>query len=144
MIRFAWVGLAAFVLVSAIRADSLEKETEKFQGTWKVELIAENGVAEPDDEAKKFEITVKGNVFYVKIDGREETMSFKIDPDKSPKNIDITPNYGDDKGKTAPGIYEFDGDRLRICACPKGERPKKFATVQGTMVLMLKRESKER
>lgn len=139
MRRFAWMAFVSVSLISVARADTLEKEMEKFRGRWIVELIAENGIAEPDAEAKKFEITIKGNVFYVKMDGREETMNFKIDPEKTPKCIDITPNYGDDKGKTAPGIYEFDGDHLRICACPKGKRPTKFATTQGTLVLMLKK-----
>lgn len=139
MRRLAWAALAAMVVVAFVRADNVAKELERFQGKWSVELIAENGLAEPDSETKKFTITVKGARFFVKIEDREETMDFKIDPEKSPKNIDITPNYGDDKGKTAPGIYEFDGDRLRICACPKGMRPKQFATKQGTMVLVLKR-----
>lgn len=143
MHRFAWVVLASIGLISLAHADSLEKELEKFRGRWKVELIAENGIAESDAETKKFEISIRGDIFYVKMDGREETMTFKIDPDKNPKCIDITPNYGDDKGKTAPGIYEFDGDYLRICACPKGKRPVKFATTKGTLVLMLKRMDKE-
>ena len=143
MVRFAFAVLAALGLVSLLRADTLDQEMAKFQGAWKVELIAENGIAEPDAETKKFEIVIKGNTIHVKMEGRDETMDFKIDPDKSPKNIDITPHYGDDKGKTAPGIYEFDGDRLRICACPKGKRPAKFATAQGTLVLMLKRVDKE-
>ncbi len=119
MRRLAWVALAAVGLVTVVRADNVAKELERLQGKWKVELIAENGLAEPDPETKKFEITIKGSRFFVKVEGRQETMEFKIDPDKNPKQIDITPNYGDDKGKTSPGIYEFDGDRLRICAFPE-------------------------
>ena len=144
MLRWALVGLAAVAFVSTARTDEAEKELAKLQGKWSVESIEENGVKEPDDEAKKFQITIKGKLFVVNLYGKEESMTIAIDPAKSPKTIDMTPNYGEDKSKTAPGIYELDGDKLRICACPKGERPKKFTSEKGILVLVLKKAVAER
>ena len=58
----------------------------------------------------------------------------------SPKTIDLVPNYGQDKGKTFLGIYEADGERLRICARPKGERPAKFTSEKGVLIMVLKKQ----
>ncbi len=143
MLRWALVSLSVVAFASVARTDSPEKELEKFQGAWAVELMEENGMKEPEEETKKFQITFKGTQMIVKLDGKDETMTIKVDPEKTPKTIDMTPNFGDDKGKTAQGIFEFDGERLRICACPKGDRPKKFASEKGTMILVLKKQKSE-
>jgi uncharacterized protein (TIGR03067 family) len=67
-------------------------------------------------------------------------MDFKIDASTSPKSIDVTSNYGEDKGKTARGIYELEGTTLSICACYKGDRPKKIVSDSGIMLMVLKRQ----
>jgi uncharacterized protein (TIGR03067 family) len=141
MLRWALVLFALAGFASFAWTDSAEKELEKFQGAWSVELMEENGVKEPDEENKKFQVSIKGAQLVVKFDSKEETMSFKIDPEQNPRTIDLTPNFGEDKGKTFSGIYELDGERLRICASPKGERPKKFVSEKGTMLLVLKKKA---
>jgi uncharacterized protein (TIGR03067 family) len=143
MLRWTLVAMSLVGIASVARTESAEKEFEKLQGAWSVELMEENGMKESDEENKKFQITIKGTQLFVKFDGKEESMTMKIDPEKSPKTIDLTPNFGEDKGKTFSGIYEFDGDRLRICASPKGERPMKFVSEKGIMVLVLKKKKAE-
>jgi len=143
MLRWTLVALSLVGITSVARTESAEKEFEKLQGAWSVEVMEENGMKEPDEENKKFQVAIKGTQLLVKFDGKEESMSMKIDPEKSPKTIDLTPNFGADKGKTFSGIYEFDGDRLRICASPKGERPTKFVSEKGIMVLVLKKKPVE-
>ena len=48
-------------------------------------------------------------------DGKERKQTFKLDPAKSPKEIDITSLDGQEKGKTAACIYKLEKDRLTIC-----------------------------
>ena len=133
--------LAVALLAPALGADEVDNELAKMQGRWTVERLEENGKAEPAEEIKKFTINIDGTKFAVNMDGREESMKLQIDPDRSPKWINLTPEFGDDKGKTAKGIYELQGDTLRICARPKGgDRTTKFVSEQGTMLLVLKRK----
>jgi uncharacterized protein (TIGR03067 family) len=56
---------------------------------------------------------------------------FKHDPLKSPKTIDYVNTAGANKGKTQLGIYEFNGDLLRVCmAAPGSGRPTRFESVR--------------
>jgi uncharacterized protein (TIGR03067 family) len=58
-----------------------------------------------------------------------------IDPTQNPKTIDIEVTAGAYKGVVYLGIYELDGDTLRICfALPdKPERPTDFSAAKGTV-----------
>ncbi len=49
------------------------------------------------------------------------TGTFKIDPTAKPKTMDSTATNGDNAGKTMLGIYELDGDTLKICWAPPGK-----------------------
>jgi len=131
--------LAGLAIVSSLRSDPGGNDLQTIQGRWLVDRLEENGVPVPAEELKKFSITIKDTRLVVTIDGHDETMDFKIDASKSPKNIDVTSNFGEDKGKTAHGIYELDATTLSICACFKGERPKKIASDAGVMLMVLKR-----
>jgi uncharacterized protein (TIGR03067 family) len=76
------------------------------------------------------------------------SLSFKLDPSKNPKAIDFIVLDGDKKGEKGPGIYDLDGDRLRMCL-PNAEiteRPTEFAAPQGSMliVMTLKRAPREK
>jgi uncharacterized protein (TIGR03067 family) len=54
--------------------------------------------------------------------GREEKSAFRLDSTKTPKQIDLS--------DSARGIYELDGDKLKLCWDQKGKengRPTKFA-----------------
>ena len=53
--------------------------------------------------------------------------TFKVDPSKKPKAFDITTSKreGDDGGQKILGIYELDGNELRI-VYDFGTRPKGF------------------
>ncbi len=132
------VVFAGFIAVLALHAEP-DKELQALQGKWIVDRLEENGVPVPAEELKKFSITIKGAQIVITIDGHDDTMDFKIDGSTSPKNIDVTSNFGEDKGKTAHGIYEIDATTLSICACYKGERPKKIASDSGVMLMVLKR-----
>ena len=57
--------------------------------------------------------------------------TFKIDPAAMPKAIDSSPAA--DPSKPILGIYEFDGDTLRVCNAPPGKpRPSDFEAKAGS------------
>jgi uncharacterized protein (TIGR03067 family) len=59
-------------------------------------------------------------------------MEFISDASKAPKTIDYVNTAGSNKGKSQQGIYEFDGDRLKICAAAPGKpRPTQFQSDRG-------------
>ena len=74
---------------------------------------------------------------------RTKTGTFKLDAAKKPREITITPSDGD---KPLQGIYELDGDNLKLALSePGGDRPKEFASKEGTRnaYFVLKRRSPE-
>src|SRR5262245_33898253 len=126
---------------AAANADRADKD--KLQGTWKFTSILEGGNEEEDAHDHTF--TFKGDEFVVKL--RDELMmkgTFKLDASRKPKTIDLKIEEGpkDRKGKTAPGIYQLDGDKLTICIEKAGSvnRPKELASTEGSKSILLKFE----
>ena len=66
----------------------------------------------------------------------EEMFTFLLDPTKKPKEIDLTPKVGPQKGRTDRGIYLLDGDSLKICIqSNKNEaRPRDFSSRVGSQI----------
>jgi uncharacterized protein (TIGR03067 family) len=133
-----------FLFAASARAGTpkdadVKKDVEKFQGKWTVASIEENGKAAPADEVAKFEVTIKGDVFTVKIkDEENKEMTIKVDATKKPAAIDLVPKNA--KEPTVLGIYKLDGDTLTICGTDeKKERPAEFATGKGITTIVLKR-----
>jgi uncharacterized protein (TIGR03067 family) len=76
------------------------------------------------------------------VEGREMTVffgsqvysktKFAVDRSKTPRAIDLYNMQGGNAGKTQYGIYELDGQTLKICyAAPGQERPRYFGSQPG-------------
>ena len=130
-------GVLAF---SVVHAGEAGKDLKALQGEWQaVELIGQ-GKKATEEEVKQFRLVIKGND--LSIGNRKST--FKIDPTKSPKAIDVTPLDGPQKGKVIPGIYALEKGQLRICISNgpnDSDRPKEFKAEPGTgyVVITLER-----
>lgn len=112
----------------------LEQEIKKFQGTWTIESSEAGGNELPADELKTLVVTFEGEKHTVK-KGDEviQVGTQKIDPSKSPKTIDVTFSEGPHKGTVMLGIYEFDGDVLKVCFDSEGKtRPTEFKSPPGS------------
>jgi uncharacterized protein (TIGR03067 family) len=147
MIRRLLGVLAVGLVLNAAAAqdESVEKELAKFQGTWKVlKYEAADKQPPPDDLREKTRFVFKGDKLRITVDGKaDDETTIIIEPKKKPRAITMVGTRGRNKGKLAPGIYEFDGDTLRICAAAPGQkRPEEFKSVSGskTAVLTLQRE----
>lgn len=106
----------------------------RMRGDWMVAEMKQNGIKHPPEDSQSLFRTVDGDKFSVfRYSRKLSEGTFKIDPTKSPKTIDSTfANMLD--GPSVQGIYEFDGDKLRICNAPPGKpRPKDFGCRLGSM-----------
>jgi uncharacterized protein (TIGR03067 family) len=121
--------VAGLLIAADAKDDAAKEEMKKFQGSW--DTTAEvNGKKLPDPAT----VIIKDNTYTVKVkDKKLEEGTLKVDPSKKPKAIDSTAGDGADKGKTMLGIYEIDGDTIKICfAMPGKDRPKEFVTKEGS------------
>ncbi len=112
----------------------LEKEVRKFQGTWTFESSESGGKELPAGELKGLILTFEGDKHTVK-KGDEvlQVGTQKLDLSKSPKTIDVTMTEGPNKGTVMLGIYEIDGDTLKVCFDPEGKkRPTEFKSAPGS------------
>ncbi len=109
-------------------------ELEKLKGTWTGPVLL-------GDVPGKGDVTLKCTSSTVTISGKGVTGKdysishpYTIDPTKKPKWIDFK---GDPKSDppypTTYGIYELDGDKLKICMGTHATRPDKFGGGYGTV-----------
>jgi uncharacterized protein (TIGR03067 family) len=114
-------------------ADASAKDLAKMQGDWMVVSITSDGRKLSDDEAQTLFRTVTGNKYTIfNFNKPISKGTFKIDATKTPKTIDSTP-AGAAKSPPMLGIYEFEGDTLKICnASPGLPRPTSFDAKEGS------------
>jgi uncharacterized protein (TIGR03067 family) len=139
LVTFLLVGLS--LAADAPNEGDAKKDAQGLQGTWKVVSSEQGGKVQ--DEAKDFVMIFEKDTFQVK-KGDELIVkgTFKLDPSKSPKAIDMTITEAkkeDHKGMEVHGIYQLDKGTLKWCAAEPGEteRPTEFATKQGTKLLLV-------
>ncbi|HXG10950.1 MAG TPA: TIGR03067 domain-containing protein [Gemmataceae bacterium] len=141
------VLIVGLVLAAAQPKEEVKRDLEKLQGTWIVASLIADGKEVPAEDLKDLRVVIKDNTYtlYVK-DKVFEEGTFTIDPTKKPKTIDSTPTSGPNKGKKSLGIYEIEGDTLKMASGPAGkdQRPKEFASKPGTEdeLAVYKREKK--
>src|SRR6516164_3853246 len=140
---FAVVGLVTaggIGLLSAAQKEGADKkELEKFQGRWVLVSATIDGKAWEEDEIKHRSVVFKGEKLTLLYKDKERgTASLKIDPSKSPAQIDTTAEDGPRQGGTSKGIYKFDGDTLTICfVLDSKDRPTEFASKPGSGTLLI-------
>jgi uncharacterized protein (TIGR03067 family) len=148
-------GLGVVVLGLSPLAATAQKEKADdkapapLQGTWdvvKLQIAGEDVTAFLKDAGAT--MTFDGNKYAFAAGPEGEKGTFKLDPKAKPAAIDLTIAEGRGKGKVQPGIYDLDGDTLKICLGDEGskDRPTKFASAKGEAELVLftlKRKKKE-
>src|SRR5947209_11138945 len=114
--------------------EAAKKEMKTLAGTWAAVSVESNGKKASDEEIKeiRYVFDAKGKW---QLKSKGETIgegTYTIDPTAKPKAITykITTSISKkDDGKTSVGIYEVEGDYLKVCRTwPENlERPKEFS-----------------
>jgi uncharacterized protein (TIGR03067 family) len=151
--RFLSFALPACVFALAIMMSSpgaagKTDDTKLIQGTW---VVDSGTYAEVKDEKARKEALEASNSVRIIFDGEscimkhppgnEEKVFFRLDSAKKPKQIDF--------GEGAKGIYELEGDTLKLCWDQQAKtngRPTKFSLRQekeSVNYFILKREKKK-
>lgn len=116
-LSLAAVLLASLSLLpsSAAAEDESEKDLKKMAGDWVPVLMQLNGKKQPEEVTKAIRLTIRGNKYNTVVGKEKDEGTLKLDATKEPREMDITSNVGENKGKAIPCIYEIKANELRVC-----------------------------
>ena len=123
-------------------AGDAAKDAEKIQGTWTVADVERGGSKMPESLRTKMQVIIKDGSMAIVVDKDDpktkgEEAKLELDPSTKPKSLQMT---SPDKDKpTVRGIYELEGDTLKMCwRMNGGARPSAFGTVpQSDLILFV-------
>jgi len=107
------VALLVLAAVGAAAPALKEADGEQVKGTWVVVVSEKGGEKQKGQVGER--AVIDGDHITLHWGEKRAHMRYRLDPGKRPKRIDLE----NEQRETAPGIYELDGDTLRICH-PKG------------------------
>jgi uncharacterized protein (TIGR03067 family) len=132
--------LFLFLVTVAARGD---EDLLRFAGTWRLAQAEMAGKAVPADALKGVTVKVEGTSYQVTSD-RDPTAeplergTFSLQPEAQPKAMTLKVTGGQNAGKTALAIYDFAGDKLRVCYDLSGtKRPTEFKSTPSTMLYLV-------
>ena len=137
----------AIVLTAETARSGDKKEQEKLQGTWS--MVKWSGGKPRPKKDKDLELTFKGDKVTIKSGAEPEAGegTYSVDPTKKPKQLTV---HLDRNGKkvTILGIYELNGDTLKICHFDGDTksmegRPKELVANEETILAMFKRDKRK-
>jgi uncharacterized protein (TIGR03067 family) len=127
-----WRAVPRAPAESSARLDREPDPASELEGEW---LVVESHSAErkePSFKVRSYQCrcTFAGNELRqaAQKDRYEQRMTFRLDPTRSPKWIDLTVQTKDGSHADVPGIYAVENGRLRLCVNwrESGKRPKGF------------------
>jgi uncharacterized protein (TIGR03067 family) len=146
------VTIAALSLALLWQSAALAGDLDQLGGTWKVTAMSFDGKEVPADVARmmsysfaKNKATARGRLAsagdrFLPMAGSDD-YTVTLGKSGDLKTIDLKPTG---RGRTLVGIYDLDGDTLKLCIGYTGQRPKQFSSAGATGVSMMtcQRESK--
>jgi uncharacterized protein (TIGR03067 family) len=125
-------ALAAALLLTA--DDPAKSDLDQLQGTWVLVAMETHGEAVDPEAFKGQTAEYEGNKLTLRAgDAVRRRGIVTLAPSRSPKAINTWDQDGPFEDETVPGIYEIQGDTLKLCfARPGDDRPKAFTTKEGT------------
>jgi uncharacterized protein (TIGR03067 family) len=120
-------------------------DLKKLQGTWERVAMEVEGEAAPEALIEGWSSTYEGNRLTLRNkDGVYRHCIVTLAPERTPKATNTWDLEGPFEDQTLPGIYEIDGDVLKLCfAKPGSKRPTEFTTKKGTGFLYFEYKRKK-
>lgn len=142
--RFSlFAGIALSLPASAVASgeakdEAVKRELRAMAGTWRPVSAENNGFKASEDDLKGTRRSLDADGKWTVRRGDQTILEWKVkalDPTATPRTIDIEVATGSYKGVVYLGIYELDGDTLRICfAMPdRPVRPTEFTAGKGSV-----------
>jgi uncharacterized protein (TIGR03067 family) len=145
MSRLGVIAFLLSVMLGTAYADNpVDDELKQLEGEWRYVSMEFQGVKIAKGDAKfkpQWRVSISGKS--LAWNGRPKI--FKIDPSKSPKEMDIVSLDGHESGQTSAAIYKFENDHLIICVPASNAnnflRPNEFkvTAADGRMLVVLER-----
>lgn len=127
------------------KAGAIQKELEDLKGTWVV--VSAHADGDSLDDLKGAEFTFASNKLTQRGKDLNMEADYQVDPSKGPKWMDI--RISKPAKRTIKGIYQIDGDKMRMCielpnyelkdgktVVVPGPRPTKFESKQGELYVL--------
>jgi uncharacterized protein (TIGR03067 family) len=134
------IAMATFATADDAKDEAIKKDRKQMEGTWRATALIVNGETFTQENANALTV-VNGadGTWIIRDRGTEKSKGTStIDPTKSPKNIDITPSGGQDKGVTYLGIYELGENTRKVCIAKSGkEQPTEFSSKPGSEYILV-------
>ena len=143
MRTLAPVAVVVFLILGGAQAGDevlIKKELEALRGNWNVLIKG----AEKADQDLQHQFSMVENSLQIRIGGASIDLKFRVNPAKKPKEINITRMLPDGSDTSMLGIYDLDGDTLKLCFDDFGKkRPTEFKSKAGSTYLKMTREKKK-
>ena len=146
---------AIFVVLAMVSAPpqlespvlSAEQAQTQLEGTWVFVDAEEKGKKVPQRENAKglreLKWVFRGDKLALRKGDEGKEFEYRVDPAKSPKEIDLTLSFGGEKPVSALAIYKLEEKTLTICLGDKQgtTRPQDFKTAPGSQfaIIVLRR-----
>jgi uncharacterized protein (TIGR03067 family) len=135
---------AAGLWLMPAQPDAAKKDLAALEGTWKLVAMEVEGKEVPEEKLKGTTLTIRGNKYSVQAGQQLREVEITLQPSKMPKQIDMKFLDGPNKDRVGRGIYQLEGNILKICRAldPQQERPKDFkmAGQNGYFVMVWQRQ----
>jgi uncharacterized protein (TIGR03067 family) len=116
MTKVVLLAVTMVLLVGAdAKEDDIKKEIGKLKGTWHLSMLDDgHGLEAPTTEdVKGITLVVTDTLVETRRDGKvAKKLTYKIDPTKNPKTIDVTPEAK--QAEAGLGIYSLEDDELKL------------------------------
>lgn len=136
MNRSVLVSALAIMVCALLNANTIVAEPTlelgdeaRFQGIWFMAENVINGYKSTDRQIKPWVLVVEGDEYNPGAGEQSVDYSFRLDPTRTPKTIDLISREELDRGRVYRGIYAFEGESLIVCRPldSEDERPAGFS-----------------
>ncbi len=121
---------------AALRGNVADTDEQMLQGEWDLASIEVQGKSLPAPVGKGGSIIFdKDGKLTLKDPGKPDKVgNYKIDAGKDPKQIDLTLSKD---GEAMQGIYELDGEKLKMAFSAEGHKGKRPGEFKGENILIV-------